>query len=182
MKKIAFLMLIISVIFTIISCSGSSGGDTETGYVDPGDWSGKDVNLNKAHNVVGENCSGDQCSAIIYQNRLNNIDYVGIAVDNFDNSTGTSRMKFKLYWEASSIPEGPITLTSSQYNVRLVANGKEHSTTNGNDITMDINYNSTNKTYDINITSNIDFTDNGGRTLTFSDTPLVPDIKAVKYP
>lgn len=179
MKKIAFLMLIISVIFTVISCSGSSGGDQEKGYVDPGDWTGKDVNLNKAHNVIGENCSGDQCSAIIYQNRLNNIDYVGIAVDNFDNSTGTSRMKFKLYWEASSIPQGAIVLNSSQYNVRLVANGKAHLLTDGANINIDIDYNSTDKTYDIDITSSIVFTDDGGRTLNFA---LDPDIRAVKYP
>ena len=118
MKKIAFLMLIISVLFSIISCSGSSGGDTEEGYVDPGDWSGKDVKLNKAYTLAGGSCAASaQCNAIIYQNRLNNTDYVGIAVNNAHAATPPT-YSVKIYWQADTIPIGN-GLTLLSCNARI---------------------------------------------------------------
>jgi len=159
MKKITFLMLIISVIFTIISCSGSSGGDTETGYVDPGDWTGKDVKTNKAYTFANyPDNSGQACLAIIYQNTLGENDYLGIAA----KETG---FDLKIYCSGySSIPLGLNTLSACT----IVINS---TTTNNASIGVDIDDN-LDGSYTIVFTADVT-----GTNIKSGDT-----ITAVKYP
>ncbi len=181
MKKIAiFIFILLS--FILISCNDDGSGSTEKGYVDPGDWTGKDVNTKKAYNfknyISSLDCSGDKCNAIIYQNKLNDTSYVGIAVNNSDTANPPT-FSLKIYWESTTIPEGSVILESTQYKIKLIANNKTYTKTNDGDITMNIDYNSEHNTYDIDITSNIIFTDNDGNTF---DVTGDPNIKAVKYP
>jgi len=182
MRKIFFTLTLLAIT-TIISCSGSSGSDTETGYVDPGFDSEKTVSTNKSYSINlssggNKTASGENAYSIIYNGSLSDTYYVGISVDNFDTSTSTSRFSLKIYWQASSIPEGSLTLTSSQYTVKLIGNGNSYSTTDGNDISLTIN-NQGDGTYNIQLDTNIVFTDSGGNTVTSGATPT---IRAYKYP
>lgn len=112
MKKITTIAAILSALF-IISCSNDGGDDTETGYVDPGSWSGKFISPIKEYSIAGESCGpDDQCNAIIYRNKLNDTNYTGIAVNDGHSSTPPS-FNLKIYWEATTIPTGAgLTLNS----------------------------------------------------------------------
>jgi hypothetical protein len=113
MKKIVFLTILIFITGLIVSCSDSSGGDSDTGYVDPGNWSGIDVKT-KSFSLTGfGSCALDtDCLAIIYQGKLNGTQYVGIAAKDI---SGTPSLK--IYWQASSVPFG--TTNISAYTVNL---------------------------------------------------------------
>jgi len=182
MRKIIFIIAVL-LSASIISCSGDSDSDVSVGYIDPGLGSAKTVNANKSYSLTlssggNKSVSGVNANSIIYLGAMSDATYVGIAVDNLDNSTATSRFSFKIYWPATEIPEGSVTLTSSQYSVKVIGNGNSYSTTNGSDITMTINK-QTDDTYNIQLTSSIVFTDGGGNTLTSGATPT---IRAYKYP
>jgi hypothetical protein len=138
MKKIALVMFISSA-FVIISCSGDGGDDTETGYVDPGSWSGKTINSNKMYSftngTISESCGPNaECNAIIYQNTLNDTNYVGVAVN--DKHLGAaSNFSLKIYWVADTI--GSVNLAPANYTIKVVKGANEYSTTaNYLDITV----------------------------------------------
>ena len=140
MKKITLLMLIISAVFTIISCSGDSGGDTDKGYVDPGDWDGKFVSSLKSYSIAGQSCAPGappdegRCNTIIYKNKLNKVNYVGIAVNNAHLDITPPSFNLKIYWEASEIPTGA-GLTLNSCTAILNDQREENLTINGVTIT-----------------------------------------------
>lgn len=185
MKKIAILIFILSS-FMLISCSDDGSGDKEKGYVDPGDWTGKDVNPNKAYTIAGESCGSNQeCNTIIYQNKLNDTDFVGIAVN--DKHETTPNFSLKIYWEADSTTSLPtsgsksITLSPSEYTIKISqGNNVYTSTTNNLDIT--ISYDETNQYYTTTFTNNniiIADLDDASKTFTINTGN---SIQAVKYP
>ena len=173
MKKTAIIMFI-SAALTIVSCSGDGGGDTDTGYVDPGSWSGKTINGNKTYSftnaTINESCGPNaECNAIIYQNKLNKINYVGIAV-NDKHLEAASNFSLKIYWVADTI--GSVDLAPANYTIKVVKGTNEYSTTANNlDITVtdegDGSY-----TVDFNNPITID-------AVTINNTD---SIRAVKYP
>lgn len=185
MKKIAILIFILSS-FMLISCSDDGSGDTEKGYVDPGDWTGKVVNANKAYSFANyPDNSGEDCLAIIYQNKLNDTDFVGIAVN--DKHETNPKFSLKIYWEADSTTSLPtsgsksITLSPSEYTIKISqGNNVYTSTTNNLDIT--ISYDETNQYYTTTFTNNniiIADPDNASKTFTIN---IGDSIQAVKYP
>lgn len=185
MKKIAILMFILSS-FIFISCSEDNKGDTEKGYVDPGSWEGKDVK-NKSYTIETESCTpaNKECNAILYQNTLNDINYVGIAVNNAHEATPPT-FRLKIYWEADSSTSLPssgnktIDLTPSQYTIKISQGTNEYtSTVNNLNITVT---NEGDGSYTISfINNNIVITDPSDppSEFTISNTN---NIRAVKYP
>ena len=108
MKKIAFLTILIFIVGIMFSCNDSSSGDdVAVGYIDPALGTPKVINANKAYtlNTVGTCVADESCLAIIYQGTVNGISYAGIGVQNGSN-------KLKIYWQATSIPETTLTLSS----------------------------------------------------------------------
>lgn len=111
MRKIVFILaLFISA--AIISCSDSSGDDSEKGYVDPGLDSEKIVAV-KSYTLGSASCSGKQCGAVIYQGKLSDTRYVGFAAG---SDTTNPNFTLKIYWNGSSIP-GAIDTTDFSVNV-----------------------------------------------------------------
>ncbi len=162
----------------LISCSDDGSGDKEKGYVDPGDWTGKVVNANKAYTIAGESCGPNQeCNAIIYQNKLNDTDFVGLAVNNAHAGT-PSTFNLKIYWQESSTTSLPtsndefIELSLSEYTIKISKDSNVYtSTTDPLKITI---------TYKEDGYYNIEFTDKidlNGFTINKNDS-----IQAVKYP
>lgn len=175
MKKITVLYILILFTGIILSCNDSSGGNSEEGYIDPG-LSAKDISANKSYNLTmatggAKSASGSGAHAVIYQGELGGIDYVGIAIDNFDNTPATDRFNLKIYWQSSSI--NSVSLTNTQYSVKLIINGVEYTTPTGN-LDLTITPESDN-TYSIEINTPITLTSN---TITGSGAP---DIRAQKY-
>lgn len=175
MKKIALVISILSAFF-IISCSNDGGDDTERGYVDPGSWSGKTINANKSYTFTGETCTGEECSAIIYRNELNDTNYVGIAVN--DKHLGAaSDFSLKIYWQSSTI--GSVNLAPADYSIKVAKGTNEYTTTPDNlNITVtdegDGSYSVSFTTNNIVITDPTDLS-----TFTIS---IGNSIRAVKYP
>ena len=185
MKKIAIFIFILSS-FMLISCSDDGSGDTEKGYVDPGDWTGKVVSDLKAYAINGVTSCGPnaQCNAIIYQNKLNDTDYVGIAVN--DKHETNPKFNFKIYWKESSTTSLPtsgsksITLSPSEYTIKISQGNNVYTSTNDN-LNITISYDETNQHYTTTFTTNniviedpedsSTFTINNGNSIT-----------AVKYP
>jgi len=175
MKRIFLLTILILITGIMFSCNDSSNSKTEEGYIDPG-LTAKTVSTTKSYNLTmttggNKTASGSGAYAIIYQGELNKIDYVGIAIDNFDNTPTTDRFKLQIYWQASSI--NSVSLTSSQYTVKLIINDVEYTTPTGNlDLTITPE---SDGTYSIEINTPITLTSN---TITGSGAP---DIRAQKY-
>lgn len=184
MKKIAILIFIL-LSFMLISCSDDGSGDTEKGYVDPGDWTGKDVNMNKAYQIGTESCpTSNKCNTIIYQNKLNDTSYVGIAVN--DKHETNPKFNFKIFWKESSTTSLPtsgsksITLSPSEYTIKISQGNNVYTSTNDN-LNITISYDETNQHYTTTFTTNniviedpedsSTFTINNGNSIT-----------AVKYP
>jgi hypothetical protein len=93
---------LISILFYLTACSGGSSSSTETGYVDPYLTSEKTVAL-KSYTLGAQSCSSSKsCGAIIFQGTLNDSNYVGFAVDNYQS--GGSKFSLKIYWPGDSIP------------------------------------------------------------------------------
>ena len=119
MKKISFFIILLFTTGLILCCNKDSSSDSDTGYVDPGNWSGIDRNSSKAFTLGGfTSCSGVACLAIIFQGELSDTPYVGIAVKNASGSP-----KLKIYWPESSIPTGSVTRTCTvNYNGTITSN------------------------------------------------------------
>jgi hypothetical protein len=182
MKKIAFLAILIFIIGIMFSCNDSSSGDdVAVGYIDPALGTPKDISGNKSYNLTmttggNKTLSGSIAHAIIYEGSLNGVSYVGIAVDNFDNTPSTDRFKLQIYWSGYTIATTPFPLTSTQYSVNLIINGVQYTTPTGNlDLTITAE---TDNTYSIEFTgNNISITGNS-----IADANLVgPGIRAQKY-
>lgn len=173
MKKIASILAVMTIA-SFIACNESSGPSTETGYVDPGLGSTKTVNANKSYDIATEPLCGPSasCHSIIYVGTLNNTSYVGIAVDNF-NSTPANRFSFKMYWPATSIPQGN-NLTINSCNIKIIDNSTSYELLNTTINNVDINYNSSNNTYEIEFNSLINVSGININALDF--------IHAYKYP
>lgn len=147
-KIISIFIFFISA--AIISCGDSNKENTEAGYVNPGLGSEKAVNANKSYKIATEpacNPSKD-CHAVIYSGALNGTSYVGIAVDNFVTSPASDRFIAKIYWPASTIPEGTnLTLTSC--NIKIIDNNTHYELSNTTISNVDIIYSSSTGTYNV---------------------------------
>lgn len=88
----------------MMSCTESSDSNGAGDYINPG-FTAKDVNSDISYSTIAGGCTaGTGCQAIIYSGKVNNNKYVGIAVKNTSHNV-------KIYWSASSIPTGTVTLT-----------------------------------------------------------------------
>lgn len=104
----------------MIACTESSDNDRPAGYINPG-FTEKDVNPNKAFNIATVSGSGKSCMAIVYQGKVNNKNYVGLAAKN-------TSFSIKIYWEASSFPEN-VNLPADSYTIKVSHSGNTYSTT-----------------------------------------------------
>lgn len=168
MKKIFFFILLIFTSGIIFSCNKSSDSDSDTDYVDPGNWGGFTI-PNKSYTIsstTSDSCgSSSDCCAIIFQGKLDDTHYVGIAVDNRDTDNPPT-FKFKIYWKAKTIPTGSgLTLPSCT----IIINDDSGSGINVTGATI---ANIGDGTYTINFSGPITF---GSETLTSVD------IQAYKY-
>ncbi len=108
MEKMSFLAILIFSLLITVSCNkSSSDDDSDNGYIDPGVETPKAINANKAFtlNTVGICSASESCLAIIYQGKISGTSYVGIGVQNGSE-------KLKIYWQATSIPETTLSLSS----------------------------------------------------------------------
>lgn len=137
MKKIVFYILLLSGSL-MMACTESSDSSDAGDYINPG-FTAKTVNSTISYsNIAGGCTAGSGCQAIIYSGKVNNNKYVGIAIKNTSHNV-------KIYWSASSIPTGTVSLTGCTV--------KEDATTVSNTpITMEI-INNGDTTYTINFDS-----------------------------
>ncbi|HOV08784.1 MAG TPA: hypothetical protein PK482_06690 [Spirochaetota bacterium] len=131
MKNI-YLSLILCLAIAIISCGSGSSSSTETGYIDPGLTGEKTVNSNKGYTLtgIGESCGPNaNCNAIIYQGTLNDVNYVGIAVN--DKHDASPDFNLKIYWQASSIPSS-VDLAPGNFTIKIIKGTSEYTSTTDN--------------------------------------------------
>jgi len=145
---------LISILFYLTACSGGSSSSTETGYVDPYLTSEKTVAL-KSYTLGLQSCSSSKsCGAIIFQGTLNDTNYVGFAVDNYQS--GGSKFSLKIYWPGDSIPSS--IDNPAGYVVEAVIDGTTY------------NNNSASGNLKANITSGTDSNGVAIYTITFTDS------------
>jgi hypothetical protein len=119
---------LISILFYLTACSGGSSSSTETGYVDPYLTSEKTVAL-KSYTLGSQSCSSSKsCGAIIFQGTLNDSNYVGFAVDNYQS--GGSKFSLKIYWPGDSIPSS--IDNPAGYVIEAVIGGTTYTSPTGN--------------------------------------------------
>jgi len=119
---------LLSLLFYLTACSGGSSSSTETGYVDPYLTSEKTVAL-KSYTLGSRSCSSSKsCGAIIFQGTLNDTNYVGFAVDNYQS--GESKFSLKIYWPGDSIPSS--IDNPAGYVVEAVIDGTTYNSATGN--------------------------------------------------
>jgi len=101
MKRISFLAILILIAGMAISCNkSSSDDDTDKGYIDPLLETQKEVSPDKQYSLADfatSTCSGENCLAIVYQGKLSETEYAGIAVKNGSDN-------LKIYWEGTTMP------------------------------------------------------------------------------
>jgi len=121
---------LISILFYLTACSGGSSSSTETGYVDPYLTSEKTVALKSYTLGFGsQSCSSSKsCGAIIFQGTLNDSNYVGFAVDNYQS--GGSKFSLKIYWPGDSIPSS--IDNPAEYVIEAVIGGTTYTSATGN--------------------------------------------------
>lgn len=145
---------LLSLLFYLTACSGGSSSSTETGYINPGLDSEKTIAL-KEYTLGSQSCSSSKsCGAIIFQGELNETNYVGFAVDNYQS--GGSKFSLKIYWPADSIPSSIDNPTG--YVVEAVIGGTTY------------NNNSASGNLKANITSGTDSNGVAIYTITFTDS------------
>ena len=145
---------LISILFYLTACSGGSSSSTETGYVDPYLTSEKTVAL-KSYTLGSRSCSfSKSCGAIIFQGTLNDTNYVGFAVDNYQS--GGSKFSLKIYWPGDSIPSS--IDNPAGYVIEAVIGGTTY------------NNNSASGNLKANITSGTDSNGVAIYTITFTDS------------
>lgn len=101
MKKLVFYILLLSGSL-MMACSDTSSSTEAGDYINPG-FAEKDVSTVKAYSGFSSGCTGSGCQAIIYSGKINGTNYVGIAIKE-------SSYNFKLYWPATSIPTGTVSI------------------------------------------------------------------------
>lgn len=120
MKKIASILAVLTI-SAFIACSESSGPSTETGYVDPGLGSTKQLISNKRYDFSGiagfNDCAAsDSCGAIIYTGALNNVAYTGIAAG-LDSTN--PNISIKVYWTGSITDTSGVDTTYSNATIKI---------------------------------------------------------------
>ncbi len=115
MKKILLLLSFTLLSTMLASCSGSSSSSSDD-YTDPGFGEVADTVSTKAFNVAGESCTGQQCNAVIFQEKIDGTNYVAIGVN--DKHSASPDFKLKIYWQGSSIPS-TVSLSESNYSINL---------------------------------------------------------------
>lgn len=129
MKKIAAILTALSI-SAITACSGSSSSSSETGYVDPGLDSVKQLIATKYYSVAGYTCPADEgCGAIIYTGTLSDTAYAGFAAG-LDSANPS--FSLKVYWP------GSITDTTGVDTVYSGATVKINSSTYTGPVTLSI--------------------------------------------
>lgn len=119
MKKTVFYILIVTGLLAA-ACSDGGGSNSTGAYINPG-FTAKDVSSYKDFSIAGATGNGTSCQAIVYQGKVNNTKYVGLAAKN-----GT--FSIKIYWGASSFPES-VNLPSGSYTIKISSGGNTYSTT-----------------------------------------------------
>jgi len=155
---------LISILFYLTACSGGSSSSTETGYVDPYLTSEKTVALKSytLYTLGSRSCSSSKsCGAIIFQGTLNDTNYVGFAVDNYQS--GESKFSLKIYWPGDSIPSS--IDNPAGYVVEAVIDGTT--------------YNSATVNLRATITSGTDSNGVAIYTITFTDPLTIGSLKIV---
>lgn len=188
MKRIFFLIIL--TLFTTItfSCNDSSGSSITTGYNDPGLSEDGTTNTVKAINqykaytlpdIGGETCAANpRCNSIIYQGTLNNLAYVGIAVN--DKHDASPDFNLKIYWTGdTTIPTSKV-LTPGSYTIKIVKAGKEYTTPSA-DLTIYISLNA-NGVYDITFGNDITVAASDTNDTTTVAIKTTSSISAYKYP
>jgi len=95
MKKILFCIVLLSAAL-IMACNEDSSTDSSSDYVNPG-FTEKTLNPKSYSGFGTADCpEGTGCQAIIYQGKINKVNYVGIAIKN-----GTYNLK--VYWPGTSV-------------------------------------------------------------------------------
>lgn len=159
-RLITILAIIFS--FSIISCSDSSGGHTDKGYVDPDLDSAKTL-ATKSYTLAGYTCSSSKaCGAIIYKGELKDVDYVGFAAG---KDSANSAFTMKIYWEAKSITS--VNLPSSSYTIIVNDGTNEYTSTNDN-LNVTISADADAEIYSIIFQSDITVSDGSGNTFTIA--------------
>jgi len=171
MKKILFFLLVILSSGIIFSCNKSSDSDSDDSYIDPGNWGGFTLNSLKEYTISstsGDTCGpGTACCSIIYQGELDDIKYVGIAVDNRDQVVPPTYI-FKMYWAASAIPTGTgLTLPSCTIKIN-------DQSSSGINVTNATITNEGDGTYSISFS--------GSYTVGTTETLTAVNMRAYKYP
>ncbi len=119
MKRIVFYILLLSGLLAM-GCKTDSDNDETGEYINPG-FTTKTVDANKDFSIAGATGSGESCMAIVYQGKVNNINYVGLAAKN-------DTFSIKIYWGASSFPES-VNLPAGSYTIKITSGANTYTTT-----------------------------------------------------
>ncbi|MBP7584670.1 MAG: hypothetical protein KBA61_11580 [Spirochaetes bacterium] len=106
MKK---LLVVAGLVLFSLSCGGGSSSSGSGDYIlQPGSLTTTTMNTNYDVSFAG---GPDGIYAVVYRGSVNGVNYVSISIDSDGNPSDNSGLNIKIYFEASSIPTSPITLT-----------------------------------------------------------------------